>query len=335
LEDFAGGEDGSFTRSGEEERPEGERIFLPMGHKSRLDRVGGAEDVGPVHTRGEDQPGLGALDLEETLEVQKTAGMEEVDWMEADDGIELPPMDEVEREVVDTQSASTPTSTREGWGFTDWYAGTTAQAEAGEIRERIHFAKRLLAIDPDSDWALQTLAYYQYLAQDYQATIATYERFIDLYPDDPTGYNNVALVYKRTGEYSVEEGYYRRALAIESVDVHALNNLAVNLAHQHRFQEALSIMERLERLDPEDPYADLHRAKIYAEMGRERRAYRYLKRALEGMAALDTLHHIEFRQDIRIDPSFSKMRKERRFQGILERYYGEDGARGLAGDFRG
>ena len=42
------------------------------------------------------------------------------------------------------------------------------------------------------------------------------------------------------------------------------------------------------------------------------------------MQALDTLHHIEFRQDIRLDPSFAKLRETRRFRAILLKYYGDD-----------
>ena len=57
---------------------------------------------------------------------------------------------------------------------------------------------------------------------------------------------------------------------------------------------------------------------------KEEKAYRLLRRALDGVAALDTLHHIEFRQDIRIDPAFATMRKQRRFEHLLRRYYGDD-----------
>jgi hypothetical protein len=41
------------------------------------------------------------------------------------------------------------------------------------------------------------------------------------------------------------------------------------------------------------------------------------------MKKLDTLHNIEFRQDIRLDPSFAKMRGEERFKKLLNRYYGD------------
>ena len=61
-----------------------------------------------------------------------------------------------------------------------------------------------------------------------------------------------------------------------------------------------------------------------AESGENELVYRHLRLALEGMAELDTLHHIEFRQDIRVDPSFESMRRDPTFRSILIEYYGKD-----------
>ena len=98
----------------------------------------------------------------------------------------------------------------------------------------------------------------------------------------------------------------------------------MNLGHQGRFDEALAIMKELEVRTPDDPYADLHRAKIYAEAQNEALAYVYLEKALQGMKSLDTLHHIEFRQDIRLDPSLERLRKQPRFRSLMWRFYGTD-----------
>jgi tetratricopeptide (TPR) repeat protein len=131
-------------------------------------------------------------------------------------------------------------------------------------------------------------------------------------------------VLKREGEYIEEEALYRRALELDPSDTHVLNNLAVCLAHQERFDEALVVMERLQTINPEDSYADLHRAKIYAAMGKDRKALRYLERALDEAPELDTLHHIEFRQDLRLDPVFTGLKRDRRFEQILRDAYGDE-----------
>ena len=51
------------------------------------------------------------------------------------------------------------------------------------------------------------------------------------------------------------------------------------------------------------------RAKILAEMKQDDEAIQVMKRALTGMQALDTLHSIEFRQDLRVDPSLARLRE--------------------------
>ena len=90
-------------------------------------------------------------------------------------------------------------------------------------------------------------------------------------------------------------------------------------------------MQRLQTIQPDDPYANLHRSKIAASMGEDSKAIAHLRNALVGMAQLDTLHHIEFRQDIRVDPSFDDIRQTEAFTGVLLSFYGEDALPLLAG----
>ena len=59
-------------------------------------------------------------------------------------------------------------------------------------------------------------------------------------------------------------------------------------------------------------------------MGKRKKALRHLETALANVGELDTLHHIEFRQDIRIDPAFAPLRDQARFKRLLEGQYGDD-----------
>ncbi|MEZ4319077.1 MAG: tetratricopeptide repeat protein [Myxococcota bacterium] len=332
--DYAGEEDGVLTRldrpkDGVQEHQEDD-IYLPAGNEGPVTDLGGAEDVAPDAVRAPrteklpeperaeagkpEELALNApQDVGTPIEVPDTDGLTEGEGDAADDEAE-----EAVEEVL------TPAEEHEGWGLQDWYDEKDRQIDQVEIDYTIDIANRRLRIDPNDPTALSLLSYYQYLAEDYKAAEKTYDRYIELLPDEAAGYNNKALIYKRLGQYQKEESLYRVALSLEPLDVTAMNNLGVNLAHQKRFDEALAVMEQLELLDPDDPYADLHRAKIHAEMGNDEKAYEYLERSLEGMAKLDTLHHIEFRQDIRLDPSFSKLRETRRFRAILLKYYGDD-----------
>lgn len=308
------------------ERPETDKVsdqrFIPAGSAGPSTRLGGAERVAlrPVRVVAEDDT-FAAERAQAPAPPVDAAGRPIAGADPADPKAGAA---EGAGDAARERRAQAPADRRRGVGLSDWYDERDAAADRSEVRENLQIARQRLKIDPDDMPALSLLSRYQYLAQDYKSALASWDRYIELYPEDPGGYNNKALVYKRLKKYGEEEALYRQALALEPNDVHALNNLAVNLAHQRRFDEALQIMRDLEILNPGDPYADLHRAKVHAEMGADDEALRYLELSLEGMSRLETLHHIEFRQDIRVDPSFAKLRETSRFRSLLSRYYGKD-----------
>jgi hypothetical protein len=332
-EDFDGERDGVIET--EIDRPEEGRkieranqVYLPAGAEGPITKMGGAEEVAvtperdpnPVEERPAEEEEAEAAPL-----LNDDDGTPiEVLSVEAGEGDLDANSPREESEDGEDEGHEGPAEEEEGWGIPDWYDETDVRVESYEIQMMLKMAFRRLGIDPEDAFALSTLSYYQYLAMDYDAALVTYKRYIELFPDEPAGYNNKALIYKRRAKYVEEEALYRVALALDPEDVTALNNLAVCLSHQGRHDEALAIMAQLELLDPGDAYADLHRAKIHAEIGQVDLALDFLDRALAGMAALDTLHHIEFRQDIRVDPSFDELRETHAFKNLLWEYYGED-----------
>lgn len=306
-------------------RPESEvrlrDIFVPAGADGPLDYAGGAGRVDDEKRVGEGAtPALQPLRPTPNIDpaAKTPAQPAPLDGVEGEQQLR-PSSPEDEADSKDEEPEST--AIREGWGLEDWYDAEDARRDQEEILEELTTTNERIKLDPNNPYLIQRLAYYQYLSRDYEGALRSYNRFIELLPSSAAGYNNIALVYKRNGEYTKEEGYYRLALALEPNNTHALNNLAVNLAHQERFDEALAIMERLDRLEPNDPYGDLHRAKIYASRGDADAALKLLDDALAGMQRLDTLHNIEFRQDIRLDPAFGVLREDPRFNDLLVRYY--------------
>lgn len=338
-----GAEEGAEERA---VRPEFERgvksFYMPAGNDGPMERTGGGEVAGPEVVRPPDEPPPD----EPPAPPAPAAAPEPVPAAAPPDApapaVEAPPIaTAADAPVLLAEAEQPPTppappaaapprpeSPMErfiGWGFRDWYEVEDARPEVNrDIARQLEAARRRLKLDPDDPGALNVVGYYAYLAQNWELGQATYQRLVDLYPEAAAGYNNLALTYKRQGRYAEEEALYRKGLAIEPEDTHILNNLAVNLSHQGRHDEALEIMERLEQLSPDDPYADLHRAKIYAALGKEDKAFRFLKKALEGVATLDTMHHIEFRADIRLDPAFHPLRTHPKFRRILEEHYGPE-----------
>jgi tetratricopeptide (TPR) repeat protein len=330
--DFDGEDRGALAKDGDRQHGEKEvrDFYMPAGDKGPPKRLGGAQEVElrpQRYAARPKEPDVPTPPKQDTpLSVEGGTPIELPEFEPIDDTttevvfVEDPADDDAETQDRNERRAED----REGWGFRDWYD----QKQLDEDRQRIEMmtdlAQRMVRIDPDDPAALSLLAFYQYLNEDHEAAKRTYDRYIELYPESAMGYNNKALAYKRQGRYVEEEALYRIALALPGDHTTTLNNLAVNLAHQKRFDEALAIMDDLARRDPDEPYAHLHRAKIYAEMGDEEKAMHFLELSLEGMAKLGTMHSIEFRQDIRLDPSFDRIRNTRAFRELLWQYYGDD-----------
>ncbi|MFT5584467.1 MAG: tetratricopeptide (TPR) repeat protein [Cognaticolwellia sp.] len=330
-QDYEGVDNGS-TMMEPEFAPQYTDFFLPAGDKGNFNKMqAGAEE--PKDARDQaNSPKQEMAPQDEHSEMPETLDEAEQEAGPKPAKKRLPDGDTLDGADDKAEKESASDAENEGWGYKDQLPAE--QKEAQRVAEELAQAEEALRLDPDSPWALAQVARYQYLSEDMQGARRTYERYIEARPESASGYNNLGLVYKRLGDFEKEEELYRLALDIEPDDTAAMNNLAVNLAHQARYEEALGLMDRVEVLEPGQPYAQLHRAKIYAAMDNPERALISLDRALAGMAALDTLHHIEFRQDIRVDPALDPLRERAAFTALLVQYYGEEG-RSLVGSPHG
>ncbi len=307
-----------------------DRAFLPAGDEGPITERGGAEQVAASPRRqAEDGKQAAAAskraserkgDAEDDGGVVAEAGDASEAQGDAEDGAGMSP-DGEDDDAPTTSSGRA--EEKKGWGVRDWLDAAPPE-DKRVVDASVQRAKRNVRIDPDDPAAIGLLAYYQYLQEDYVGAEKSFDRVIELEPEMSGGYNNKALIYKRLGQYGKEEGLYRLALAMDPDEPTALNNLAVCLAHQGRYSEALAIMDKLERLTPNDPYTWLHRSKILAARGDDDQSLAWLRKALQGSRKLDLMHHVEFRQDLRLDPAFARLRKDERLVHLLEEFYGAD-----------
>ena len=327
---FDGAEQGTVART---QRPEAVRVspsfYLPAGSPGPLTKAGGGEKASETPVRQApdsnlDNPVDAAKDVLTSTPLGHTKPLSD-DGLQVE-GIEGLVVAAVEEEEQADKTLRAPSIERFiGWGFHDWLDVAEADSMANrEMSERLELSRQLMKIDPDEPYAILTVAYYAYLSENYELCRSLYARYIELYPDDAAGWNNLALTFKRSGEYAEEERLYRMALSLEPQNSNTRNNLAVNLAHQGRFGEAEALMDSFQPAPDEAPYAELHRAKIAAARGRLRKAQKHLKKAVADAGQMDTFHHIEFRQDIRLDPSFAELRQRSAVKSILEKAYGDD-----------
>jgi hypothetical protein len=326
-QEFGGADRGQVSVA---QRPEMARkapsYFMPAGSTGPMEHMGGGKKAGPaVNRTSTSGPESSHQSRDNAIAQHFTPGEP------------LPKNQEfLTRRTWGTKSAhklaskthrsmSTAMEQFVGWGFRDWLdAAEIPASEKTGMEQRLEVAQQILRIDPDDPFSILTVGNYAYLSENYVLCREMYARYLKLYPGDAAGWNNLALTYKRTREYREEEDLYRLALVLEPENFFTKNNLAVNLAHQGRFSEANALMDDLRMHPHQRPYADLHMAKVAASQGKERRAYRFLKRALAEVQNLNTSHHIEFRQDIRVDPSFDRLRSQGKFRRLLFEAYGED-----------
>jgi tetratricopeptide (TPR) repeat protein len=300
--------------------------FMPAGSTGPMEHIGGGKKAGPVSRR------TSSSDSENSHQSKAISTDQHFPTGERIANIEdlLPQLPlaakAVQRPESKTRkSMSTAMERFVGWGFRDWLnVAEIPASEKSNMERRLQVAQGILRIDPDDPFSVLTVASYAYLSENYTLCREMYGRYLKLFPADAAGWNNLALTYKRTREYHHEEDLYRLALVLEPDNFFTKNNLAVNLAHQGRFDEANSLMNDVRMHPDQRPYADLHMAKIAASQGKDRRAYRFLKQALAQVQHLNTSHHIEFRQDIRVDPSFDRIRSHPKFRRLLFEAYGDD-----------
>jgi len=100
---------------------------------------------------------------------------------------------------------------------------------AYENRDRLTERERLLT----------EAAYYERVQRDFQAGIRTYERLIDMDPNDTWALNNLGVIYDQDlGQYEVAHGFYERAYLYDSLTAVHLRNLARTEINLGMYEEA-------------------------------------------------------------------------------------------------
>ena len=100
---------------------------------------------------------------------------------------------------------------------------------AYENRDRLTERERLLT----------EAAYYERVQRDFQAGIRTYERLIDMDPNDTWALNNLGVIYDQDlGQHEVARGFYERAYLYDSLTAVHLRNLARTEINLGMYDEA-------------------------------------------------------------------------------------------------
>ncbi len=139
---------------------------------------------------------------------------------------------------------------------------------AGEARQALAAALQALAHLPSDARLLYAAALsFEDLGQS-DAALAHYDRALGIAPQHEDALHNKGLLLARLGRLEEAEANQRRYLAAFPEAVRAHSALADVLIASGRFEEALEILEALERLEPQDASARVRRGVALASLQR-------------------------------------------------------------------
>ncbi len=107
------------------------------------------------------------------------------------------------------------------------------------------------------------------------------QQAVRLKPDYKKPRFNLAFSLLAKGDYRQAEHHAKVVLGATPNDTDVLNVLAMSLANQERFEEALDNFYRAEQLKPDDPYTHFYISQILANMGQLDKAVWYSAEALK------------------------------------------------------
>ena len=128
---------------------------------------------------------------------------------------------------------------------------------------------------------LLTLGNAYYYAEQFKDAKDTYDKILNLNPDEPATLTNRGVTYDELGRYDKALADYNRSLELEPDDSVALTNRGVTYRHLKRYDEALADYNRALELRPDYPRTLHNRGVTYYEMERYDEALADYNRSLE------------------------------------------------------
>ena len=182
----------------------------------------------------------------------------------------------------------------------------------GNLKEAIpELQKSLQKNSADAEVRLHLAFAYDRLGSADEA-IAEYRRVTEIKPNSYFAYNNLGVLFDKQGRYDEAIAAFDRAIRIDPNNVGAKNNLATARKNRAAIQERQAQIQKAENaaaINPKDPQASFHVARLHAHYGNRGDALQWLERARrQGYKDLAS---------VRNDPSFKSLSNDRDFELIL------------------
>ncbi|MBK8870094.1 MAG: tetratricopeptide repeat protein [Elusimicrobia bacterium] len=151
------------------------------------------------------------------------------------------------------------------------------QRRQGDVKSAIESYEKIVRSDPSHSEALLALAGLYDVSQSTPAAIAAYEKYLDIFPDHFDVLSRVGQLKLLEGDIDGAQSYLDRALVIDPHNGAALFWRALVAQQRGDWNEAVDFMERAAKKSTETG-VHLRLASYYAQVGREKDALGVLRR---------------------------------------------------------
>ncbi len=112
--------------------------------------------------------------------------------------------------------------------------------------------KNAIQLYPQNPRPYENLAVHYWSVQDFAQCALNFEKVAELKPDQASSFNNLGTIYDRMGDMDRAADSYRRSIALDSESSLSHRNLAKLYFRQKKFTESLAGFEKASSLNPND-----------------------------------------------------------------------------------
>ena len=181
----------------------------------------------------------------------------------------------------------------------------------GRNAEALTRMKKSLELDPLSLIINDAIGWAHYHARQYDEAVEQLLRTVELDPNYPMTYWLLGLLYRKTARYDLAISAGEKGVNLSGGSPLMRAALAQTFATAGAAQEAIQILDDLQKLAKERYVAPHFFAGIYVGLGEHDRAIEYLEKSYE--------EHCHWLIYLHIDPSLDDLRNDSRFQDLLRR----------------
>ena len=183
-----------------------------------------------------------------------------------------------------------------------WYGGFLNRT--GRMDEGIAEIKAALELDPLSASANFELGLAYFFARDYDQAIQQFQRALELEPGFPVALSMLPMSYAQKGQYDLA---ISKVQEIQESHIRATAGQVYAIAR--REDDAMRVIEELDRLSRQGYIPATSFAFIYAALGDKEKAIEYLEKGYEERA-----FQMQF---LKVDPRWDKLRDDPRFADLM------------------